>query len=291
MPEYTLEFLEERFAALPESIRGQMMSLDTARAVEDVGEKHHLHIDQIGELSDETGLVLLGLTRTGDFAAHIAKRTGIDAATANAVAAEIDAAVFKPIKASLVAFSGYVSRGETSASAPQKIAVRSDTYREAIDPLETKPLGSDNPSVESLPKREDLLREIEDAPRAPTIPRATSIAQTFPQKPPEEKVDASVAPTPPLPATPASGASVEKSPSLVRVGGMVSVPMVKDLIHEKATAKNDDMIKKKLAETFSLAPAKTTETKSVETPAAPPAVPVSEAPKGQGHDPYREPIK
>ena len=37
---------------------------------------------------------------------------------------------------------------------------------------------------------------------------------------------------------------------------MVSVPMVKDLIHEKATANNDDMIKKKLAETFSLAPAK-----------------------------------
>ena len=153
---YTQEQLETQFKLLPKELRDVVMSENISNIVDGIGEKHTLHIDQIGELSAETGLVLLGLTRTGDFAAHIAKRTGIDAATANAVAAEIDAAVFKPIKASLVAFSGYVSRGETSASAPQKIAVRSDTYREAIDPLETKPLGSDNPSVESLPKREDL---------------------------------------------------------------------------------------------------------------------------------------
>lgn len=285
---YTQEQLETQFKLLPKELRDVVVSENVSNIIDGLGKKHALHIDQIGELAEEAGLVLLGLTRASDFARNIAKRTGIDMATANALAGEIDTAVFRPIKDSLVAFSEHTRSGQNASAPARMVPVRTDSYRETIDPQETKPFGDDTSSVENLPKREDLLREIEDAP-VPAIPRATSIAQAFPQKQQKETLDM---PAVPVPAAPAQDAGTEQAPSLVRVGGMTSVPAVKDLIHEKSSVSDNDMIKKKFAGAFSLAPAKTTETKS-EKPSAPPiaAPPASEAPRGQGHDPYREPVK
>lgn len=296
MPEYTIEFLQERLAALPETIREQMMSLDTARTVEDIGEKHRLHIDQIGELSDEVGLVLLGLTRTSDFVAHIAKRTGIDMATANAVATEVDTVILKPIKASLIAFTANVAM-HMQDEQTRTIPVKSDGYREPIDQKDIAPVVGKVPmpavsaTTNHLPKREDLLREIEGEHKPSISASFPTPTPSFASAPPSVSSAPIVAPVPPTApqamgtATPIP-AKQENVPPLVKVAGMTSVPQVKDLIHEKPVENDDTIIKQKLAGTFSLGSTKTTSDPQANTKS-----PLSEAPKKTGHDPYREPIK
>lgn len=298
MPEYTIEFLQERFDALPETIREQMMSLDTARAVEDIGEKHRLHIDQIGELSDEVGLVLLGITRTSDFAAHIAKRTGIATATANAVATEVDTIILKPIKASLISFTANVARHMQDEQA-RTIPVQSDSYREPIDQKDIPPVVGEVPmpaasaATNHLPRREDLLREIEGEHK-PSI--STSFPPPIPTSTPTPPSVFSAPTTAPItPAVPQATENTghattkqESVPQLVKVAGMASVPQVKDLIHEKTTGNDDAMIRQKLTGTFSLGSTKTTSDQQLQTNTK---SPLPEAPKGTGHDPYREPVK
>ncbi len=98
MSQFTPEQLENQFRRLPESIKEAITSVESARAVKAVSEKYNLHIDDMGKLADETGLVMLGLTRPYMFPVRLSHALGLPPDKANAIARDIDEKIFSQIQ-------------------------------------------------------------------------------------------------------------------------------------------------------------------------------------------------
>jgi hypothetical protein len=95
---YTLEQLEEKYRQLPEAVKEAMYSVETSDAVLAIGKKYNLHIDQIGLLAEEAGLVMLGLTPSYQFIDSIQKKLGVNRATAENITLDVNTEIFLPIR-------------------------------------------------------------------------------------------------------------------------------------------------------------------------------------------------
>jgi hypothetical protein len=114
---YAKEQILEAFKKLPEDVKEAMFSIDTVEIMRQIGEKHKLMIDKIGELADETGLVMLGLTHPSQFISHLTDRLEIDKTIAKEIAEEINSKVFFPIRENLKKIHG-VEAGEAKEEIP-----------------------------------------------------------------------------------------------------------------------------------------------------------------------------
>lgn len=94
---------QERLDKLPEDVREAMFSIDTANILKAISEENGLHVDQAGELVDETGALMLGDTKPADFISHIQKRVRVDEKTARNIAETINKEIFRAIRESLKA--------------------------------------------------------------------------------------------------------------------------------------------------------------------------------------------
>lgn len=66
--------------------------------IREVGGNNNLMIDQIGELIDQVGLIMLGLAKSSGFVRDISSRLSIDTDTAKKVAQDINTAIFQDLK-------------------------------------------------------------------------------------------------------------------------------------------------------------------------------------------------
>ncbi|MEK7622179.1 MAG: hypothetical protein AAB415_03290 [Patescibacteria group bacterium] len=162
---FTTEQLEEKYRSLPEVLKETMAGIETAETISGIGKKYQLHIDQIGELADEIGLVMLGLVKTEDFVKHLIIRLGLEQAVAEAMTREVNEQIFLKIRESLQALSASVrplaDSGETSMPSDRVETIAS------LPPPETAAI--------DLPKREEILDDIEN-------PKATEEDSIFEQK-------------------------------------------------------------------------------------------------------------
>ncbi len=92
------EKLMERFRSLPKSLREAISSIETADNIQEIGEKYKLHIDQVGKLGSETGLVMLGFTRPYLFPAKVAQALNIPREDASKIAQDINEKIFSQIR-------------------------------------------------------------------------------------------------------------------------------------------------------------------------------------------------
>lgn len=95
---YSTEELNDIFDRLPEEIKDAIVSVDNARMISALGKKYNLHIDKVGEIAEETGLVLLGLTHPTEFVSNLTKRLGIDRIIASQIASDINDQVFLKVR-------------------------------------------------------------------------------------------------------------------------------------------------------------------------------------------------
>src|SRR3989344_6358304 len=84
-----------------QDLREAIFSVDSENVVLAIAKKYGLQIDQAGELADEIGLLMLGVTHPRDFVASLAKRLGTDSETTKKIAEEINAQIFSKVKESL----------------------------------------------------------------------------------------------------------------------------------------------------------------------------------------------
>lgn len=98
---YTEDALREKFETLPQGLRQAIASVDTANAVQTIAKKYLLHVDQMGALSSETGLVLLGLTHPRDFTKNLSARLRISEQRALEIAKSVSEAVLIKVKETL----------------------------------------------------------------------------------------------------------------------------------------------------------------------------------------------
>lgn len=87
--------------SLPETIREILDSDETATAIREIGEKYHLHLDQIGNLATVTRLYIMGLITSADFDNTLIKETGISTDVANLVTYDLNQKIFLKIRVAL----------------------------------------------------------------------------------------------------------------------------------------------------------------------------------------------
>jgi len=93
--------LYEKFNLLPEDIKEAFYSLDTYDVLEKLVEHYRLHIDQMGQLSEQIGFVMLGVTKPDDFLSNVQQKLNIPLNIAGEIVKEINSKIFFPIRTSL----------------------------------------------------------------------------------------------------------------------------------------------------------------------------------------------
>ena len=129
---------QELESKLPSDLKTAIYSADSSTAIENISKKYGLHIDQMGKLAEETGLVMLGVTHPKDFISNLAGRLGVDQLTAKSIARDVNEQIFKKVRESLMKIHGL---GETPAETPktEKPEVKVEIKMEP-KPLEIRPV-------------------------------------------------------------------------------------------------------------------------------------------------------
>lgn len=115
--DYSKEELKKIYSTLPEDLKNAMFSVETSDIIQSISKKHNLHIDQMGELAAETGLVLLGLTRPENYIKNLGNRLNIDLKQAREIAMEVNIEIFSKVKESLKKIHGI---GQTIQETPKE---------------------------------------------------------------------------------------------------------------------------------------------------------------------------
>ncbi len=121
MPKYTPQQLREIYLKLPEDLKDAIFNVDSAEIIQAIGKKYNLPIDKTGELADETGLVLLGLTHPDNYIFNLAQRLNTDKETAGKIAEEINNQIFAKVRESLKKIHGAISAPQPEVAAKESV--------------------------------------------------------------------------------------------------------------------------------------------------------------------------
>lgn len=90
--------IEKRYNDIPEEYKKIIDSPETTQKITDLGKKHGLLINQIGELVDIIVLIILGLESSADFIKNVMKRLEISRSLAEEITKDINQEIFSDIK-------------------------------------------------------------------------------------------------------------------------------------------------------------------------------------------------
>lgn len=98
---HTNKQLLEKYDNLPKDVQEAIFSIDTAEILQKIAKENELNIEKLGILADETGLLMLGITRPNEFISNLAKRLEIEKGAANKIGKEVNGQIFFRIRESL----------------------------------------------------------------------------------------------------------------------------------------------------------------------------------------------
>ena len=98
---HTFEKIEEAYKRLPDDIKGAIAHLDTSGTIGAIGNKHGLHIDQIGDLADATALVMIGLEPISSYIPELEQRLKLQTEKVKEIAEDINLEIFIQIRESI----------------------------------------------------------------------------------------------------------------------------------------------------------------------------------------------
>lgn len=199
MPKLTPQQLKTKYQSLPQDLRDAILSVDSAEIIQDVGKKYGLAIDKVGELADETGMVMLGVTHPKEFIPNLSRRLGVDKNTARRIAEVINSRIFAKVRESLKKVHEI---GETKAAAPTSSAPSAMVAPYA--PRSSSPPPSPPSETFSAPippksktegDKEEILKEIEKDETSPETEGkvSDSAPAPAPASPPKNPFEAKMA--------------------------------------------------------------------------------------------------
>lgn len=101
MQKYTKEQLEAQYNKLPDALKDALFSVDVASKIYGIGRKFGLTIEKTGFMAEETGYVVLGLTRPTEFVQFLANVLETEESKTRAIANEINNLIFFPLREAL----------------------------------------------------------------------------------------------------------------------------------------------------------------------------------------------
>ena len=138
MKNFTEKQIAQMYDNLPEDLKDVIFGLEMNEIVEKIGRENQLNIEQIGDLANETGMVMLGVTHPNEFIGNLADRLEIDKEKARAIAQEINEQVFKKVRESLRKIHNIregeeeENQGHQGNPLPQGVALMAEQSREDI---------------------------------------------------------------------------------------------------------------------------------------------------------------
>lgn len=162
MKQFTSEEIQDQFEKLPAELQAAVTSPEIQEKIEVIGKKHNLMIDQMGELVDEIGLILLGLEKSSDFVNHASQKLNISSKAALLLAKDINSEVFDSIKDSLrkVEAEIPVEESETQENHDQTVASIENAGNFSIE----KEAGETNKGEVTYADRAKILNDLENPP-------------------------------------------------------------------------------------------------------------------------------
>ncbi len=115
---FTANEIQAQFEKLPKEVQTAITSTEINDKIEALAKKHNLLIDQTGELVDEIGLTMMGLSKSADFVDHIITRCSINRKNAEDIATDINREIFDSIRQHMRQIEEKVEREEIK---PQNI--------------------------------------------------------------------------------------------------------------------------------------------------------------------------
>jgi hypothetical protein len=184
MPDSTFSpEIQKRIDALPEDIRKLVYSADMDAVIQRVGQKHGLHIDQMGALEAETAAVMIGMTEHGEFSENIADTLNVNQQKARALAEDISNELFAKVRNSM-------------KDVYEKTKVPSPVISQAAPPPAPPPPPPAPPKAAQGTAPFPSTSSPKEAPRLPSV-TAADLALT----------QRAVTPPKPSPALPATGST------------------------------------------------------------------------------------
>ena len=175
----TNKIIEEQLNSLPEELRKTILNSGWEKKVHNLAKKHELHIDQEGDLVNETFLVLLGLELAKNFQQNLTGNIHVDQATAEALVNEIGAEIFAPIREHLQNIeSNEEEKPEEKLGEPTEVLNREDILKEIEDPTPTNlPQIQQTKEVSTEPifNTEPINKIPEEPMKTPEIPKSPDI--------------------------------------------------------------------------------------------------------------------
>jgi hypothetical protein len=137
----------EKYEQLPEDLKEAIFGAEVTGIVNSIGKKFNLHIDKIGELANETGMVMLGVTRPKEFVPNLSDRLEVDTETARKIAQDINSQIFMKVRESLKK----IHNGEE------------------MEPPSPRPADSPHPRGEGAGVRKEDILEVIERPELPAV--------------------------------------------------------------------------------------------------------------------------
>jgi len=131
MKQFTQEEIFKRYAELPQEVKDAIFAEATAEKMNEIGKKHGLLIDKIGNLAREAGYVMLGLEHPNDFVSNLVSTLEVPELKAREIASDINEAIFKPIRSHLMAATN--DQKTSPAPSASSFAARPPSF--AINPM------------------------------------------------------------------------------------------------------------------------------------------------------------
>src|SRR3989344_680499 len=164
----------ERYANLPNDLKDAIFSNVTTENINAVGKNHGLTIDKIGELAEETGFVMLGLTPPSDYIKNLAGRVGANPEQVRAIAEEINQKVFQPVRESLKKIHGLEPKKEEGVEKGQTVPEKDSGPSSSATPksLRTQDITTLS-TLKTMPRRDSLPTPPPSASQAILKPKPT----------------------------------------------------------------------------------------------------------------------
>ena len=156
MTKYTAEQIQARFEQLPKEVKDAITSTDIHDELISIAKKNNLRIDQEGDLIDQVGLVMLGLSPSKEFVKNVSNELNVNAKIASDIAEDINEKIFAKIKKSMMQIQENENRLVTDSTISDLERVGGFT----VEPQQ----GNDDRGTDHIESKARLIDGIENPP-------------------------------------------------------------------------------------------------------------------------------
>jgi len=132
MREITLEEIQKKFESLPEDLKWAVMAANVDENIIDIGQAQGLNVEQMGQLSLETHLVMFGFTHPDKFEEAVKNSLKLPDEKIRAIVSSVNEKILKEIRAKMMEAFGGAPKTEKPAEEEKEARILNSAGIEII---------------------------------------------------------------------------------------------------------------------------------------------------------------